>query len=262
MTVRLEELTREQIRAIAPNAIAVLPTASIEQHGPHLPVVTDTLLCGTVAVRAAERAVEKSGGKTQVLVAPVLPYCNSHHHRPFPGVLSLAAPTYIAAVIDILEGLALSGFRKLMILNGHGGNTDSNAVVGLDFVNRLGHDVAIATAAYWDIARPAIVEAGLMAGGRIPGHAGRFETAMVMAIRPELVNQEGLGQTQDQSKSDGGLFSKALVGGMVQRHGTWAASTGYSDAPAEATPEEGKAMLEIVVNTVADFMVAYDQTTN
>ncbi len=256
MTVRLEELTREQIKEIAPHAIAVLPTASIEQHGPHLPVVTDTLLCGTVAQRAAERA---SGGAT-VLVAPVLPYCNSHHHRPFAGVLSLAAPTYMAAVTDILEGLALSGFRKILILNGHGGNTDSNSVVGLDFVNRLGHDVAMATAAYWDIARPAIVEAGIMEGGRIPGHAGRFETALVMAIRPELVNKEGLGRTLDQ-KSDGGLFSKGLVGGTVQRHGTWAASTGYSDSPAQATPEEGKAMLDIIVQKVADFMVAFDQST-
>lgn len=262
MTVRLEELTREQIKSIAPNAIAVLPTASIEQHGPHLPIVTDTLLCGTVALQAAERAVEKSGQKTTVLVAPVMTYCNSHHHRPFAGVLSLSAPTYIAAVIDILEGLALSGFRKLMILNGHGGNTDSNAVVGLDFVNRLGHDVAIATAAYWDIARPAIVEAGIMEGKRVPGHAGRFETAMVMAIRPDLVNQEGLRQVNDQSKSDGGLFSQALVGGTVQVHGTWAASTGYSDNPAAATAEDGKALLEIVVEKVADFMVAFDQTTN
>jgi creatinine amidohydrolase len=261
MTVRLEELTREQIRAIAPNAIAVLPTASIEQHGPHLPVVTDTLLCGTVALRAAEKAAEKSGGKTQVLVAPVMTYCNSHHHRPFPGVLSLAAPTYIAAVLDILEGLALSGFHKLMVLNGHGGNTDSNAVAGLDFVNRLGHNVAIATAAYWDIARPAIVEAGIMEGKRVPGHAGRFETAMVMAIRPDLVNQEGLRQTSDQSKAAAGLFSTALVGGTVQVHGTWAASTGYSDEPAAATPDDGKAMLEIVVEKVSDFFVAFDQTT-
>lgn len=260
MTVRLEELTREQIGEIAPNAIAVLPTASIEQHGPHLPVVTDTLLCGTVAVRAAERAVEQSGGKTQVLVAPVLPYCNSHHHRPFPGVLSLAAPNYMAAVTDILEGFVLSGFKRVMVLNGHGGNTDSNSVVGLDFVNRLGHDVAIATAAYWDIARPAIVDAGIMAGSLIPGHAGQFETAMVMAVRPELVNQDGLARTKDQS-SDGGLFSKALVGGTVQRHGTWAVSTGYSDAPAKATADEGKQMLALVVKSVAEFFMAFDEQT-
>ena len=62
MTVLLEEMTREQIKAMAPETVAVLPTASIEQHGPHLPVVTDTLLCGTVARRAAETASAASAG--------------------------------------------------------------------------------------------------------------------------------------------------------------------------------------------------------
>src|SRR5690606_34911147 len=85
MTVLLEEMTRDQIKELAPNAVAVLPTASIEQHGPHLPIVTDTLLCGTVARRAAEAV----GDQARVVVAPVLPFGNSHHHRPFAGVLSL-----------------------------------------------------------------------------------------------------------------------------------------------------------------------------
>lgn len=255
MTVLLEEMTRDQIKELAPNAVAVLPTASIEQHGPHLPIVTDTLLCGTVARRAAEAV----GDQARVVVAPVLPFGNSHHHRPFAGVLSLASDTYMAAVRDVLEGLALSGFRKLVVLNGHGGNTDSNAVVGLDFVNRLGHPVAIATAAYWDIARPALVEANILPGGRIPGHAGRFETALVMAIRPELVNQEGLSQTQDQSQVKGGLFA-ALTGATVQVHGSWAASTGYTDEPAAATADEGRAMLDIIVQRVAEFLTAFSQT--
>lgn len=100
-----------------------------------------------------------------------------------------------------------------------------------------------------------------MEGGRIPGHAGHFETAMVMAIRPELVNQEGLAQTRGQNMAGTGLFNKALVGGTVQIHGRWAASTGYSDEPSQATPEQGKAMLEIIVDKVSDFMVAFDQTT-
>ncbi len=255
MTVLLEEMTRDQIKELAPNAVAVLPTASIEQHGPHLPIVTDTLLCGTVARRAAEAV----GDQARVVVAPVLPFGNSHHHRPFAGVLSLASDTYMAAVRDVLEGLALSGFRKLVVLNGHGGNTDSNAVVGLDFVNRLGHPVTIATAAYWDIARPALVEANILPGGRIPGHAGRFETALVMAIRPELVNQEGLSQTQDQSQVKGGLFA-ALTGATVQVHGSWAASTGYTDEPAAATADEGRAMLDIIVQRVAEFLTAFSQT--
>jgi creatinine amidohydrolase len=127
MTQLLAEMTREQIRQAAPNAVAVLPTAAIEQHGPHMPILTDTLLCGTVALRAAETRSLRPSGAANVLVAPVLPYGNSHHHRPFPGVLSLSSDTFMAAVTDILEGLVLSGFRKVIVLNGHGGNTDSNA---------------------------------------------------------------------------------------------------------------------------------------
>lgn len=256
MTVLLAEMTREQIRRLAPNAVAVLPTASIEQHGPHAPIITDTLLCGTVAQRAAERAA----GRVQAVVAPVLCYGNSHHHRPFAGVLSLSSPTYLAAVTEILEGLLLSGFRKLIVLNGHGGNTDSNNVVGLDFVNRLGHDVTIATGAYWDIARPALVEQGLMPSNRIPGHAGRFETSMVMALRPDLIDPEGMGQIQDQSQVKKGLFGD-LTGATVQVHGAWAASTGYTDNPAEASADEGKALLEVVVQRVSEFFVAFDQTS-
>lgn len=252
MTVLLSEMTRDQIKKIAPDAIAVLPTASIEQHGPHLPVMTDTLLCGTVARQAAELAAEQ----TPVIVAPVLCYGNSHHHRPFAGVLSLTSQTFMTAVTEVLEGFVLSGFRQLVVLNGHGGNTDSNAVVGLDFANRLGHPVKIATGAYWDIARAALGEKGLMASHLIPGHAGRFETALVMAIRPDLVNQAGLAQTHDVSKAAQGLFSD-LAGAMVQVQGAWAASTGYTDHPATATPEEGQAMLEVIVRRVADFLIAF-----
>ncbi len=254
MTVLLAEMTREQIKRLAPNAVAVLPTAAIEQHGPHMPILTDTLLCGTVAQRSAEAAADQ----VQVVVAPVLCYGNSHHHRPFAGVLSLSSPTYMAAVTDILEGLVRSGFRKLVVLNGHGGNTDSNAVVGLDFVNRLGHDVKIATGAYWDIARGALVERGLIASSLIPGHAGRFETSMVMALRPDLVTAEGLAQTQDMSKAAQGLFGD-LSGATVQVHGAWAASTGYTDNPAAASAAEGQALLEVVVERVSKFLVAFGQ---
>jgi len=254
MTVLLAEMTREQIKRAAPNAIVVLPTAAIEQHGPHMAILTDTLLCGTVAQRAAERAADQ----VQVLVAPVLCYGNSHHHRPFAGVLSLSSATFMAAVTDILEGLVLSGFRKLIVLNGHGGNTDSNAVVGLDFVNRLGHDVAIATGAYWDIARTALVEKGLMPSPQIPGHAGRFETSMVLGLRPELVDPEGMKQVRDVSLGSKGLFAD-LSGATMQVHGAWAASTGYTDNPALSTAAEGQLLMEVVVQRVSDFFVAFHQ---
>ena len=131
-------------------------------------------------------------------------------------------------------------------------------MVGLDFVHRLDQPVSIATGAYWDIARAAVAKRGLAASELIPGHAGYFETALVMAIRPDLVNQEGLGRVQDLSQKRQGLFA-ALTGATMQVHGAWAASSGYTDNPALATAEKGQQILEVVVQAVADFLIAFDQ---
>ena len=252
MTVQLAELTREQIRTIAPSTVAVLPTASVEQHGPHLPVLTDTILCGAVTEQAAVLASET----TSVVVAPVMCYGRSHHHRPFPGVLSLSTELYMHAVSDVLEGLALSGFNQIVVINGHGGNTEPNAVVCADFIQNPAHTIAIAYASYWDIARDAIVEQGIMPGEEVPGHAGRFETSMIMAVRPDLVNEDGLAQTANQSTSDSNVAS-SLAGGTVQIHGAWAASRGYTDRPSLANADDGRKMLKITVQEVAAFLTAF-----
>lgn len=280
MALLLAEMTRDEIQRIATHATAVLPTGSIEQHGPHLPVCTDSLLCETVAHRAAEQAA----AQISVVVAPMLYYGNSHHHFPFVGVLSLTSHTFMAAVTEVLEGLVRSGFRKLMILNGHGGNADANSVVGRDIVNRLGHPVSIVTASYWEIARSALIEKGLTSNELIPGHAGRFETALVMAIRPELVNQDGLTQVRyvSQERSDlaadlacttaqghsgwiaSSGFTRAIWDGAflpVRVHGAWAAGPGYTDNPTAATVEEGKTVLDVIVQRVADFLIAFHQTS-
>jgi len=252
MTVLFGEMSREQIRSLAPTGLAILPTASTEQHGPHLAVSTDTVLCSTVAQLSAELA----SAQIPVVVAPTLAFGNSHHHFPFPGVLSLTSENYYLAVTDAVEGLIKSGFRKILILNGHGGNTDSNRVVALDIANLRNHPVTIAAAAYWDVARPAIVSKGLMAGERIPGHAGRFETSLMMAIRPDLVFADGLAQTEDVSKKELGLMVP-LTGATVQINGAWDTGPGYTDQPAAATAEEGKAMLDVIVQEVAGLLVNF-----
>jgi len=251
MTVLFCELTREHIRRIAPSATAVLPTAAIEQHGPHLPVWTDSLVCETVARRAAERAARQ----VPIVVAPILCFGSSHHHYPFPGVLSLTSATFTAAVTDVLQGLVRSGFRKLVVLNGHGGNSNLIGVIGQDLVNRLGHPVAVATADYWSIAGAAITASQVFPGGWVPGHAGQFETALVLALRPDLVDRHVLAGLPE-APSDSGL-DVGLEGGTVQEYGTWAAGPGYSDNPAAATAEAGQACLDIIVQRTADFLIAF-----
>lgn len=254
MSVLFGEMTREQIRRVAPDSVAVLPTAAIEQHGPHLPVFTDSLMCELIARKAAERAA----GRASVVVAPILFFGNSHHHFPFPGVMSFQSQNFMAAVTDALEGLVKSGFRKVAVLNGHGGNSNPINVVGQDLVNRLGNPAACATGDYWNIARPALLEKAFMPSALIPGHAGRFETSLVLGVRPDLVDQDAIADMGEQVQENTGL-DVGLSGAMVQVHGEWQAGLGYTDNPADASAEEGKAMLEIIIDSVANFYAAFAQ---
>ncbi len=254
--MRLEELNRKQIDDWAPEATVVLPTASIEQHGPHLPVVVDTLLCTTVARRAVGQALQQCGERT-IWLAPTFVWGNSHHHYPFAGVLSLTSTQYIAAVTDIVEGLIASGFERILILNGHGGNTAPNTIIAQDCVHRLGHLVHIAAADYWDIGRAAVVAAGLIDDDRIPGHAGEFETALIYAVQADLVSAEGLQVVQRfnvQREPPARLPHVAL-----QSNGAWVSQGGYSDEPYVATREQGVQMLDLIVAEVSRVLVAMQQ---
>ncbi len=252
MSVLLAEHTREQIKAMAPESVVVLPTASVEQHGIALPILTDTLLCGHVAEAAAIEASKS----ISIFVAPVFAYGHSHHHRPFAGVLSLSSEAYMHALTDVLEGLFLSRFRKIIVLNGHGGNSAINAVVCADFIQHPDHDVTIAYANYWDIAKDTIVESDIMPRELVPGHAGRFEASMIMAIRPDLVDYEALAKSAEMVET-GDAVSGMIAGGTIQKHGAWAASRGFTDTPSLATSEDGKSMMEITVREVAAFFTAF-----
>ena len=243
-------MTRDRIKEVAPRAVAILPTASIEQHGPHLPVVTDTLLCETVVSRAATMAAPGSSDRRQMVVAPTLMFGDSIHHRPFPGVLTLSSEVYNAAVTSIVESLQLSGFQRIAIINGHGGNEAGNDLVARNVCHHA-EELTIAAQSYWDIARAALVADTGMPSEQIPGHAGRFETALVMAVRPELVDETALKRVKRGGSFDYGRFPKRS-GARVS--GAWQHGGGWTDQPREATPEEGQRMLEIITGEVADLL--------
>ena len=252
MSVLFMEMTREEINAVAPKAIAVLPTAAIEQHGPHMATGVDTILVSEVTRRAAGKAADR----VPVVVAPTLPFGSSHHHYPFGGTISYTAPNFIGAIQDILEGLVRCGFRKLVAINGHGGNSDHVGVVGQDLVNRLGHPVAVATGNYWNMAKPALLAADLLPAGEIPGHAGRFETSLMLALRPDLVREEARQATQYAAPEALGL-DVDLAGAVVQVHGTWGKGPGHTDHPATASAELGHALLQVLVDAIAEFYIGF-----
>ena len=114
--MNITELTWPEIAALVPHTPVVVPVAAVEQHGRHLPLATDSMLLGEV-VRRVEHSTHE-----RVLFAPLQWLGNSHHHMEYAGTLSASPRVYLDLLNDLLENLLAHGFRRILFLNGHGGN--------------------------------------------------------------------------------------------------------------------------------------------
>ena len=247
----LHDLTREDARAVAPGAIALLPTGATEQHGPHLPTGTDNLAVERIARDAAAIAAEH----VPVVVTPTLPFGSSHHHLPFGGTMSIGTETYCRVVADLAESLILGGFRRVFILNGHGGNHEIVQLVARDLA--LKHDAHLAAASYWQVAWESLLAADATALGRLPGHAGAFETSLVLALRPDLIREPRPHRDGAPPAPSSGFAPPV----RVERHGSWQEIDGFTDSPDRATAERGKTFLAIAAEAVAKALVDFHRAT-
>jgi creatinine amidohydrolase len=239
---QLAECDRETVRGIAaPGGVLVLPIGAIEQHGPHLPVWTDTLVVEYIAGQAAKRLA----GDVPVLVAPVLPYGSSDHHLPFGGTLSLRTSTLMAVLADLGRSAVIAGFTKVFLLNGHGGNHEIAEIAARDL--SLEHNIDAAAASWWNIAWPAILDTDAFEHGRVPGHAGAFETALVLALRPDLVRPT---PTRPGSHATDPTHVRPPV--RVERGGFWQSIEGWTDQPGSLGADLGRRVLDAAIAGVAD----------
>lgn len=230
---RWVELTREEVGALAPRAVTLLPVASTEQHGPHMATVTDTALLDDVI----RRTCAKLADGVEVLVAPIQPYGASDHHLPFGGTLSLTSATLSIVLRELLRSVRHSGCLRVLLLNGHGGNASTCRTVAADAAREFG--LLIATASYWEAIEPPEAEEGF------PGHAGRFETAMMLAARPELVHLE-------RSRPSPGTLPPRLPGLQVTPSDMWLHIDGYTDDPRTADAATGDLLLERCAGALAE----------
>lgn len=153
--------------------IVLLPVGSTEQHGPHAPLATDTLIASTVADVAAESF------DGEVIVAPPFPYGISEEHRAFPGTVWLSPDTFRAAVRDVCRSLIHHGWQRIVFVNGHGGNIAALEEVAAD-VSR--HEEGYVVSFTWF---EAVGE-----HSSDMGHGGRLETAVLRARYPDLVRED------------------------------------------------------------------------
>lgn len=165
-------------------SVAVVPVGSIEQHGYHLPVATDTVLVDAICQRGTALVMDD----LPVLVTPPLWTGLSPHHLDFGGTITLEVETMIALLHDVATSILDNGFDALVFVNGHGGN----AAILSTAVTKIGHDypdAQLLTITYFELAAPFIddireSEAGGMA------HGGEFETSLMLHLRPDLVRDD------------------------------------------------------------------------
>lgn len=248
------ESTRDELRATLPGSLVVLPTGATEQHGPHLVTGHDTMMVGTIARQAAEQA----SSTCDIVLAPVVPFGSSHHHLPFGGTLSLSTETYYRVVRELVESAVSAGARRMLLLNGHGGNHELNQLVARDVAIASGADdkVYLAAASYWQIAREAIAADPRLPDLALPGHAGQFETATMLATDPTMVRDVTEHRNEDPS------VTPTIPGTRVETTNRWEAFSGYTDFPDRASAEQGAILLDHVVREVAKALVAFSQLSH
>jgi creatinine amidohydrolase len=248
-STRFDDHTREELRLFAPDAAVVVPIGSIEQHGPHLPVSTDTEIVTYLAHSAASAAAES----VPVLVTPTLPFGLAQHHLPFGGTISFSSKVYLEMLSEIGTSLVTDGFQRIVFLNGHGGNASAAAMVADRLAYEYRLDARIAAASYWECAADSLEKLDLD-GAPKPGHAGAFETSCLLALRADLVRSDHIPQEEEELQP---LAKQSAFGPTVRLPGVWQRSDGRTDDSHSASAGLGKKALEMISADVADFIVRF-----
>lgn len=249
------ELTSAALGRLAARATAVLPLAAIEQHGRHLPVVTDTAIADELG-RRIERALPR-----KVVLLPTLWCGSSHHHKGFPGALSISSDTYVRVLCDLTDCLIETGFRRIFLLNCHGGNQTpfAEALYRLNQKHRGPREPWIAAASYWNLAAPELNRQKFMATPKL-SHACEYETSLMMALRLDWVARPGRNPRVRgvQSKYYDPLnYQPSRV--VVSQSFDQLTPTGALGSPELATAEKGERLYRLLTAALTDFLADFAQ---
>ncbi|MGH7997287.1 MAG: creatininase family protein [Opitutaceae bacterium] len=242
------ELTAPEIRAAAPRAVAVLPLAATEQHGPHLATGTDALLNELLQRGLAESPPPRG----ELVILPTVPLGASEHHTPFGGTLSAPPILYTRMLAAMLRGLLAQGHTRIFALNSHGGNEAPLATALAEIAaecTRRG--VLVGGASYWTICGPHWRTEIPDLKQPTVGHAGEIETSMLMAARPDLVPGPPPPDCPFPDHESSG-WNAALSFPAFTAHG-------HIGAPAAASAEKGRRLFAIAVRELGRFFADFSQ---
>lgn len=235
MALRWFDEAWPELGFVGRDEVGLVPVGAVEQHGPHLPAGTDTI----IATSLCELASDRCG-------APVLPAisigCSYGHGTVLPATLSLTPELLAAQVRQYAEWAAVSGLTRLVFVNAHFGNLPA-LMTGTDHLRLFRPDLRVGVVGWYDL-DPEVAAEVTADGADI--HANRAETAVMLALAPHLVKLDRLADADDADRTDG----------LVFRYTAPALSTnGVTGRPSEATVELGRHLVERCVAALVDLVV-------
>jgi creatinine amidohydrolase len=244
--MRYSDETSPDLRdRFAGGVTVLLPTGSVEQHGPHLPVGTDAMIAEALAHAVVERL------SPDCLVLPALWYGFAPHHMSFSGTVTLAAETYLALVRDISRSVISHGVSQLVILNGHGGNVAPLRMLSAELARDCGRAPLIVT--YWETINREIHEI-FAEPELVCGHACALETSLALHLFPQLVRRQAIpagrsGESGPHMFGTSGAFEGLDFGRF--------SANGVIGDPSLASPEVGARLFTLLTDKLTSTVAQY-----
>lgn len=236
-------LTAGELNArAAEDALVIIPVASLEQHGPHLATGVDIVCATAVSQRVARRLLE--AGKP-VVVTPCVWTGLAEHHVPFGGTVTLDFDAFKAVLRGVVRSAMRAGFKRVMLLNGHGGNAEAVAVVAIECQSEFG--IAVAAGTYWHLAGDAF--APILERQSTVQHACEAETSMMMALMPEALRADRLADAHGPHSTRPDGVPAAMIRRMSFKAITPSGVVGDARA---ASAAKGEALLAIAAERIAE----------
>jgi len=241
---RYNRLTWEEMNeAIAMQKVVILPTGSTEQHGRHLPLDVDVFLAEAVCLEVGRRAADR------VLVLPPISYGLNLHHIDFPGTVHIEPEVFIAFCLNITKSVAYHGFKKMLLVNGHGSNSPLVDLVARKTV--LATESLCAAVNYFSLALEAFEE---VQETPVMAHSDEFETSLYLYLAPERVRMErAVAGTDVVGKY---VSSDSTPNYPVRFNDYWGrwTKTGVHGDPTAASAEKGKVIFEAAVAALVELV--------
>lgn len=243
-----------QINELVNSRVVLLPLGAIEQHGPHLAVSTDTDQVTAIARAAEQRCA------ADVLLCPTLPFGASHHHLSLGGTLSVAPALYTNILVDLVGSLLDNGFRRIVLLNGHGGNITPGrqalSILSARYDATLNPNIALAN--YWELAGTYFAGNPRMTSPAL-SHACEYETSLMLHLYPGKVFPDRI-ERATRPASNGYIpweDDEPYRGVSMVKATRFISGNGSSGEPQLATAEKGAWLFGHAVDALVQFIDAF-----